>query len=167
MTRSIEVPLMKRPLILMLGLMLLARTFVLASTIPIGVLSFDVLTPAANGSPGANAFNISDFTGAFDLPPDFSAATALTLMNATLTADPSGGPSQVIPLGNIGPGPLLDPNGNPLLVLQFPSSTSFTSASFMATLGPTTFARNSVIEVSELSESQTGNSGFRSDYEVV
>ena len=114
-----------------------------ASPIPIGVLSFDVFAPPANGSPGVTAFNISDFAGTFDLPPDFPASTALTLQNATLTANQSGGPSLVVPLGNIGPGPLLDPGGNPLPALQFPDTINFTSAFFTATLSPTTFMLSS------------------------
>jgi hypothetical protein len=131
----------KRKMIVFLGLVFPASLPGQANPVPIGVLSFDVFTPSANGSAGVNAFNISDFTGAFDLPPDFSASTALTLMDATLMADYGGGPPQVISLGNIGPGPLLDPNGHPLLVLQVPSTTNFTSASFMATLTPTSELR--------------------------
>jgi hypothetical protein len=102
----------KRKMIVFLGLVFFGSLPGQANPVPIGVLSFDVLTPSANGFASVNAFNISDFTGAFDLPPDFSASTALTLKDATLTADYGGGPPQVISLGNIGPGPLLDPNGN-------------------------------------------------------
>jgi hypothetical protein len=122
-----------------LGLMLWVSLPGWADSIPIGVLSFDVFTPLANGSPGVNAFNISNFTGTFDLPPDLPASTALTFLNAILTVDPNGGPPQAISLGDIGPGPLLDSGGNPLSVLQFPSTTDFTSATFMATLNPAMF----------------------------
>jgi hypothetical protein len=86
-----------------------------------------------------NAFNISNFTGIFDPPPDFPASTALTLMDAALTPDPGSGPPQVIPLGDIGPGPLLDPNGNPLPVPQFSRTLNFTSASITATPIPNIF----------------------------
>jgi hypothetical protein len=60
-------------------------------------------------------------------------------MNATLTADPSGGPPRVISLGDIGSGPLQDSNGNPLPFLLFASTQDFASASFAATLSPTDF----------------------------
>src|SRR5215469_15986044 len=106
---------MNRQLILLLGLGLVECIPIWASTVPIGDLSFDLFTPPANGSPGVNVFSVSNFTGAFDLKPDFPASTALTLMNATLTVDPSGGSPEVITLDDIGPGLLLDPDGNPPL----------------------------------------------------
>jgi len=57
------------PVLICLALLISATAR--ASAIPIGVLSIDVLTPPANGVPGVNVFNISDLTGAFNLPPDF------------------------------------------------------------------------------------------------
>jgi hypothetical protein len=129
-------------LIVLLGLGFWASLPARTTPIPIGLLSFDVFTLAANGSSGVNAINISDFTGTFDLPPDFPASTALTLLNATLTANQTGGPSLVVPLGNIEPGPLLDPGGNPLPALLFPDTINLTSVSFTAALSPTTFLVN-------------------------
>ncbi len=55
-----------------------------------------------------------------------------------LTAFFLGGASQTFELGNIGPGELLDSDGNP--VVQFSSSSQFTSATLTATLSQTTFA---------------------------
>jgi hypothetical protein len=119
---------MKRQLIVSMALIVFASAVIPASTISIGVFSFDVFVAPANGSPGLNAISISEFTGTFDLPPDFPVTTDLALINATPTVEQSGGPPQVISLGNIGPGALLAPDGNPLLVLQFPSTTNFTSS---------------------------------------
>ena len=130
---------MKRGMIIFLGLTFWPLLPGRADPIPIGLLTFDLFTPSANGSPGVNAFNISNLTGTFDLPPDFPAATALTLLNATLTVDPSGGAPQDIFLGDIQPGQLLDSGGNPLPVLQFPDTINFTSAGLVATLSPATF----------------------------
>jgi len=48
-----------------------------------------------------------------------------------------GGSSQVIDLGNLDPGELLDSGGNP--VVQFPSTDEFTSAVFAATLSQSSF----------------------------
>jgi hypothetical protein len=137
---AVKEVLMKGQMPVLIGLALLMSATVQASAIAIGHLSFDVFIDTTNESPGVNAFNISDFSGTFDLPPDFPASTALTLTNATLIVDPTGGPPQVISLGNIVPGPLLDPTDeSPLPILQFPSTLSFTSAGLMATLSPTTF----------------------------
>ena len=139
MTSGAEEGKLKREMIIFLGLTFWPSLPGWADPIPIGVLSFDVFTPPANGSPGVNAFNISNFTGTFDLPPDLPASTALTFMNAVLEVDPNGGAPQDIPLGDVAPGPLQDSGGNPLPVLQFPSTEDFTSATFTAMLSPTTF----------------------------
>jgi hypothetical protein len=56
-----------------------------------------------------------------------------------LRVNQSVGAPFVVPLGDIGPGLLLDPGGNPLPVLQFPDTINFTSAIFTATLTPTIF----------------------------
>jgi hypothetical protein len=130
---------MKRYLILFLGLASLASSAGQAAPIPIGALSFDVFIPPENGSPGVNAFNIPNFTSIFDLPPDFPSSTALTLMNTMLTVNPGSGPPKVILLEDTGPGPLLDPNGNPLPVLQFSRTLNFTSASITAAPSPNVF----------------------------
>jgi hypothetical protein len=104
-------------------------------------LSFDVFIPASTTPPiqGTNAFDIFNFTG-----PTFGgilgepfASDSLTLENASLTVTPASGAPQTFNLGNLGPGESLDANGNPLV--QFPSMENFTSATFTATLSPTTF----------------------------
>ncbi len=130
---------MKRKVIVCLALAFWRPVPARAASLSIGLFSFDVFTPSADGSPGVNAFNISNFTGAFDLTPDFPASTALTLRDAMLTVVPLSGPPQIVQLGNIGPGPLLDPVGNPILALQFPGTINFTSANLTATLTPIAF----------------------------
>ena len=127
---------MKRRIVVMLASALFASTVARASEIPIGLVSFDVFIPAS-GTPGVNAFDIFDFTGPIFGPavgPPY-AADSLTFQNATLIVFFQDGSSQAINLGNIGPGELLDSNGNP--VVQFPSTDNFTSA--VATLSPTSF----------------------------
>src|SRR5580658_9899718 len=75
-----------------------------ANSVDLGVLSYDVFIPGAPGMPGVDAFDIANFTGAFGLPPDFPVSGNLTLVGATLTLFPLGQPSEVLALGNIGPG---------------------------------------------------------------
>ena len=109
-----------------------------AATINIGALSYDTFIPAGNGSPGVFAFNLSNLTGAFSLPPDFPVSGSLTFGSATLTLTLSDLSLDVIPLGDIGPGFLVDGGGNP--IVQVPGNTVFDSAKFTATLAPLTFA---------------------------
>jgi hypothetical protein len=109
------------------------------SEIVVGVLSFDVVIPAGNGSPGISAFDIFNFTGPIYGPlasPPY-ATGSLTLDDVVLTAFLAGGSTQTFDLGNIAPGELLDANGNP--VVQVPGSWQFTSATLTATLSQTTF----------------------------
>jgi hypothetical protein len=122
---------MFRRLKLVAALFFCCTSYALGESINLGLISFDVLIP---GSPngGVNVFNISNFTGdpgsgGFALPPDFPVYTFLTFINGSLTLP--GGPP-VIPLGDIGPGSLIPPPN-----LQFPDTTSFSSAVFTATLG--------------------------------
>jgi hypothetical protein len=70
------------PVLICLALLLSAA----AGTIQLGFLSFDAPIDPENEFPGVNAFNIADFTGEFELLPEFPVSTALTLMNATLKA---------------------------------------------------------------------------------
>jgi hypothetical protein len=129
----------KRRVVLVLAAVLFASAVARADQIPIGLVSFDVFIPASATGPGTNAFDIFNFTGPTFGPtvgPPY-AADSLTFDNATLTVNFQGGSSQVINLGNIGPGELLDSMGNP--VVQFPSTDSFTSAMFAATLSPASF----------------------------
>lgn len=114
-------------------IMILASYQANAGTIDIGLISFDILNPSTSDSPQVDAFEITNFTGdpdsgGFDLPPDFPIETPLTFTLSTLTLVDSGG-THVIPLGDIGPGPLAPPDS-----LQFPDSDVFTSATFAATL---------------------------------
>ena len=104
----------------------------LAHAVPIGILSFDTFIP---GPGGVNAFNITNLTGGFASPPHFPVVVPLTFTGSSLAlVRGDGTPLPVIALGDIGPGSLLDPFGNPLASLQFPDSTSFLSATFTAFL---------------------------------
>ena len=47
-----------------------------AQAVPIGALSFDMFI---GGPGGVNTLSLSNFTGAFALPPDFPVVDALTL----------------------------------------------------------------------------------------
>jgi hypothetical protein len=116
-----------------------------ADQVNLGTISFDNLIPAdPNGTPGTNGFNIFNFTGGFDLPPDFSAAQDLTFGQSTLAligmlAD-STPFTPIINLGDIGPGALQGSDGFPPPSLQFPDTTSFSQAEFQAILGPVVFS---------------------------
>ena len=124
----------------------------LCDTINLGFLSYDVLIPGGPG-PGIDVFTISNLTGdpgtgGFALPPDFPALTFLTLSNSSLTVV-IGGIPQMISLGDIAPGSFSP------VSLQFPDSTMITSATFTATLSPstlllsdgTTFVANAAIDI--------------------
>src|SRR4051794_31074552 len=112
-----------RPAVIVLLLLVIFSTAASADTINLGLISFDVLLPADGGNPGANSFNIVNFTGnpssgGFALPPDFPAFTALPFLVSSLTVT-SGGSSAGIPLGIIPSGPIAP------LELQFPDTTLF------------------------------------------
>jgi hypothetical protein len=124
--------------LLICGLALIASLSAKANFIDLGVFSFDSFIPGGPSSPGINAFNIANFTGAFDLPPSFPVIDNLTFQSATLTLFQSGQAPQIFTLGDIGPGFLLDAFGNP--VVQIPDTEVFTSAELTATLSATTFA---------------------------
>ena len=130
---------MKRTGSILLGCFafLLLHTRARADIVNIGVLSYDTFIPSGAGSPGIDAFDLSNLTGAFNLPPDFSVSDSLILQNAVLTVTPSGQAAQVFDLGDIGPGLLSDPSGNP--VVQLPSDELFASAELTATLSSTSF----------------------------
>jgi hypothetical protein len=108
-----------------------------AATILIGTLSYDTFIPGGSVSPGIDAFNISNLTGSFDLPPDFPVSDSLTFQSASLTLTLGDLSQQVLDFGDIGPGFLLDPSGNP--VVQVPGNEAFASAEFTATLSPGSF----------------------------
>ena len=106
-----------------------------AGEISIGYLSFDILIAGAPGSPGVNTFTVGNLTGdplsgGNDLPPTFPVLTPLTFQNSSLVLW-SGGSSQTIQLGDIGPG-FLSP-----FSLEFADTMLFTSADFSATLDST------------------------------
>src|SRR5579863_7126766 len=109
-----------------------------ASTVSVGALSYDTFIPAGGGSPGADAFNLANLTGAFSLPTDFPVTDSLTFGSAVLTLTLSDLSQDVIALGDIGPGFLLDGSGNP--IVQVPGDDVFDSAEFTVTLSPLTFA---------------------------
>jgi hypothetical protein len=104
-----------------------------ADMVPVGFISFDVLTSGTSNSTGVDAFDIFNFTGdpnsgGFALPPDFPVVTPLTFTVSSLML--TGMP--MISLGDIAPGQLSPPPD-----LQFPDGTSFSSAIFSATLNET------------------------------
>lgn len=107
------------------------------ASVNIGALSYDTFIAPGGGSPGVDAFDIADLTGAFNLPPDFPSADDVTLANAILTLTASDTSQEVFDLGDIGPGFLLDGGGNP--VVQVPCDAMFVSAEFTASLLPTMF----------------------------
>ncbi len=109
-----------------------------AASIPLGSLSYDTFIGPGSGSPGITAFNLSNLTGIFGLPPDFPVSDPVTLYSATLTLTLSDLSQQVISFGDIGPGFVLDSGGNP--VVQVPGDSLFTSALFNASLSTTTIA---------------------------
>lgn len=98
-----------------------------ADVITIGVVSFDNIVPAGNG-PGTNGFTIYNFTGSNSQPgtPDspLSFLSTSLLLNGT----------QTLNVGTVTPGSVQPLN------LQFPTTTLFTSADFMATLNTTSFS---------------------------
>jgi hypothetical protein len=85
-----------------------------------------------------DAFDLYNLTGDFSLPPDFPVTDGLTFGEATLTLTLSDLSQDVFNLGDIGPGFLLDDNGNP--IVQLPGDEVIDSAEFKATLSPITFA---------------------------
>lgn len=102
-----------------------------ADTVALGVLSFD--NPIPDGTtPGVNVFDITNYTGAFDLPPDLPVATGVTFQNAVLTVDIDGGGSEQIDLGDIGPG-VYSPSADD----EFTDTINFTDATLTATLDVT------------------------------
>jgi hypothetical protein len=109
-----------------------------ASTILLGSLSYDTFIPASgDGSPGVNAFDIANLTGAFSLPEDFPVADDLTFQSAMLTLTLADMSQQTFDLGDIAPGFLLDGDGNPLV--QVSSDGNFISAEFTANLSSLSF----------------------------
>jgi hypothetical protein len=110
----------------------------MATTILIGTLSYDTFIPGNAASPGINAFDISNLTGSFDLPPDFPVSDILAFQSATLTVTFSDLSQEVFALGTVNSGFLLDASGNP--VIQVPGNQTFASAEFTAALSLPTFA---------------------------
>lgn len=99
-----------------------------ADELILGLLSYDNLIPDSPGFPGTNAFDISNFTGDTS---GFFTPTAVIFQNATLTLSDGS----VTDLGNISAQSLFFN----LPAVQFPTTTSFTSVEFQATLDQTTF----------------------------
>jgi hypothetical protein len=118
---------------LALAVFCLFSTIGRASIANLGALSFDTFIPSAGNLVGVNAFNISNLSGAFSLPPDFPVFDNLTFQSATLKL--SNG--QTFTLGDIGPGFFLDQIGNP--VVQVPADQIFQSAELKLTLSATAF----------------------------
>lgn len=112
-----------------------------ADAAPVGFLSFDSLIP---GPGGVNVFGVNNLTGdpgsgGSALPPDFPVFDSLTLLGSILELTLQDGTMQLISLGDIGPGSLLDGSGNPPAATQFSDTANFLSAIFIATLSQTSF----------------------------
>lgn len=115
-----------------LGLICFVATFspnAKASTLTVGLFSFDEFIGAAEGSPGVNVFTINDFTGSSSLPPDAPVVTPLTFDSVSVTLNGS----QHVSPGNAAPGTTLAP------ALEFLDTQVFTSATLQGTLSATTF----------------------------
>jgi hypothetical protein len=123
--------------VLVLGACLLAGQAE-AEVVLVGTLSYDTFIPGDADSPGIDAFNLSNLTGGFALPTDFPVSDALTFQSATLTLTFSDLLQEVFDLGDIDPGFLLDPDGNP--IVQVSGDQVFSSAEFNATLSAGIFA---------------------------
>jgi hypothetical protein len=104
-----------------------------AANIELGYFSFDTALPAGSGAGGVNTFNIANLTGAASLAPEAPATTPLTFLNASVTYTVQGAAPVTVPLGNLAPGAAIIP-----LTLQFPDTTTITSAQFNATLSAST-----------------------------
>ena len=137
-TRSSSRPFLKRSLQFALGMAIcLLPTSARGDIVNVGTLSYDTFVPAGNGSPGIDAFDLSNLTGAFSLPPDFPVLDDLTFQGAVLTLTLERSVAAVFTLGDIGPGFLVDGGGNP--IVQVPGDEVFDSAEFTATLSSLTF----------------------------
>jgi len=108
-----------------------------ADVISLGMLSFDSYEIGQS-----NAFSIFNLTGdpvdgGMAFPPDYPVLTPLIFENAMLRLGDDAGTISDVDLGNIAPGVLADPAdpfGGPWPGLTFDVSTSFLSATLMATL---------------------------------
>jgi hypothetical protein len=103
-----------------------------ADLVNIGLFSFD---SQIAGSPGVNAFTISNFTGdpntgGFALPPDFPVFTSVTFGNVVVTLD-TGSSLMTFNLSDIAPGPVSPTE------LLFADTLSFVSATISFTLDQT------------------------------
>lgn len=136
-----------------------------ASATPVGFISFDTFIP---GPVGVNAFTVANLTELYSLPPDFPVLDSLSFLTATLSVMSAGGDTQVIDLGDLGPG-FVDNAG-----LLFSDTAVFTSAMFAATLnsleflladGSTFQAASSVISVLLLPS--VGSSLLPGDFSVI
>jgi hypothetical protein len=102
-----------------------------ATTLAIGVVTYDTFIP---GPGGTNAFFVSNLTGGFALPPDFPVATELVLQSPLMQW--SGVAGSPFDFGGVGIGA---GSHDPDLQLQFPDTDLFASAKFTATIDHSTF----------------------------
>ena len=123
-----------RGLLVILVILLTAGGVASASSITVGLLSFDNLIPDAPGAPGVNVFTVYNFTGSNSFPPDAPVTDSLSFLNTTLTPDGSGG----IGFGEV------DPGAVQAATLEFPTSTTFGSVAFQADLSSSIFMAGGV-----------------------
>lgn len=134
------------PTLFVLPLLLCVSAPARATTISVGMMSFDQFIPPVPGDPtsvGLNAFNIFNSTGPFAAPFDPSVppnpVDPISLLNANVRLTEVGGSTTDVSIGAIAPGLLDDGAGSPFTALQFPDTTQFTSAVFTATLSTVDF----------------------------
>ena len=106
----------------------LAPVQVPGATINLGVISFDTVIPGDPQTPGVNAFNVTNLTGTFALPPDFPVVDPITFINST--ANLLG---TTISIGDITPG------SASLTALTFPDTQLFPFFTLVGSLSQTSF----------------------------
>jgi hypothetical protein len=127
-----------------------------ASTINLGVVSFDTLVPGSGGTRGVNVFDISNLTSVNALPPDFPVIDIF--LSSSLTLTDSGGNSTAINLADIVSGGL-----DPTKPVEFADTFFFSSAVFTPNLSQlsfllsdgTTFTADSAVLTAQLLASST------------
>ncbi len=124
-----------------------------ADSIAVGTFSYDPVFAASPGSPGLDAFDISNFTGGSSLPPIFPVATSLTFSSLNLVVTNADGSSTTYSEGSAGEGPtfffdtlvsdsasplgaILTGTFSPLTITLSDGTTVYIAGDFATTLTP-------------------------------
>jgi hypothetical protein len=147
---------MQRAIVVTLMLLLAPVAAAQADPIHLGFLSFDNVIPPDGDIAGLNGFTIANLTGdpadgGFGLPGDFPIFSPIQFVNSMLTVVQNGASTDYL-LGDIGPGFFQSD------LLQFLTSASISSATFVAQFNPlvftladgTTWAANSTVVTASL-----------------